>query len=35
MVVELGDVTVEGMGVMAEGGRGCDWKMMSDNCTNV
>ena len=37
MGVELGDggVTVEGMCMMAEGGRGGNWRVISDNCNTV
>jgi len=37
MVVMLGEggVTVERMGMMAEGGRGDKWRVMSDNCNTV
>ena len=37
MVVMLGegDVTVERMDMMAEGGRGDRWRVMSDNCNTV
>ena len=37
MVVEIvdGGVTVEGMGMMTEGGRGGNWWVMNDNYTTV
>jgi len=37
MVVDLGDegVTVEGMDMNAEGGRGGNWRVISDNCNTV
>ena len=37
MVVMLGEggVTVERLVVMAEGGRGDKWRVMSDNCNTV
>ena len=37
MVVVLGEggVTVGRMDMMAEGGRGDKWRVMSDNCTNT